>query len=105
MEITTLYSYEELMITELLGLARRGGGERLIKEGFTSMEGDLPVNPSGGMLAGNPINVSGLVRMVEVALQLLGKAEKRQVKKIERGLAHGMSGPCGEQQYVVIAGI
>lgn len=104
MEITTLYSYEELMETELLGLAPRGGGERLIKDGFTSMDGELPVNPSGGMLSGNPINVSGLVRMVEVTLQLLGKAEGRQVKGAEIGLAHGMSGPCGEQQYVVIAG-
>jgi acetyl-CoA C-acetyltransferase len=105
MEITTLYSYEELMVTELLGLAQRGGGERLIQDGFTAMEGSLPVNPSGGMLSGNPINVSGLVRMIEVTLQLLGKAGKRQVKKAEKGLAHGMSGPCGEQQYVVIAGI
>jgi acetyl-CoA C-acetyltransferase len=105
MEISTLYSYEELMATELLGLAPRGGGEKLIREGITSMEGELPVNPSGGMLPGNPINVSGLVRMVEVTLQLLGKANGRQLKKAEVGLAHGMSGPCGEQQYIVIAGI
>lgn len=105
MEISTLYSYEELMLTELLKLAPRGDGEKLIRDGITSMEGELPVNPSGGMLPGNPINVSGLVRMVEVVLQLLGRAGEKQLKKAEVGLAHGMSGPCGEQQYVVIAGI
>lgn len=104
-EITTLYSFEELMITELLGLAGRGGGEKLIRGGVTSMGGKIPVNPSGGMLSGNPINVSGLVRMVEVTLQLLGKASSRQIKGAKVGVAHGMSGPCGEQQYVVVAGI
>ncbi len=104
-EITTLFSFEELMITELLGLTERGGGEKLIKDGTTSMGGKIPVNPSGGMLSGNPINVSGLVRLVEVTLQLLGKADGRQINAVKVGVAHGMSGSCGEQQYVVVAGI
>jgi acetyl-CoA C-acetyltransferase len=104
-ELTTLFSFEELMETEILGLAPRGKGNRLIADGVTSMGGDIPVNPSGGMLSGNPIHVSGLVRMVEVALQLSGRAEKRQVTGATVGLAHGMSGPCGAQQFVVIAGV
>jgi acetyl-CoA C-acetyltransferase len=52
------------------------------------MEGKLPVNPSGGTLCTNPIGATGLVRIAEAALQVMGKADKRQVANAKTALAH-----------------
>lgn len=103
-EISDNYSYQELMWTEGLGFCKRGGGGKLIDEGITQMEGDLPVNPSGGILSGNPITVAGLIRVAEAALQVRGEAGERQVPNVKTALAHGTSGPCGQGHCVIILG-
>jgi acetyl-CoA C-acetyltransferase len=66
------------------------------------MDGELPVNPSGGILSGNPVTVAGTIRVAEAALQLTGQAGKRQVDGAKRALAQGHCGPCGQGQCVVI---
>ncbi len=70
-EVSAAFSYQELLWTELLGLCRRGEGAKILSEGLTSPGGELPVNPSGGMIAGNPHIVAGLTRLVETVLQEL----------------------------------
>jgi acetyl-CoA C-acetyltransferase len=101
-EISEAYSYQELLWMEGLGLCGRGEGGRLIQEGVTRIEGELPVNPSGGVLSGNPSGVAGMVRVVEAFLQLSGQAGERQVPDPEKALAHGACGPCGQSHCVVI---
>ena len=56
------------------------------------MGGELPINPSGGVLSSNPIGATGLQRTAEAALQLMGKAEKRQVEGAKRALVTGFGG-------------
>jgi acetyl-CoA C-acetyltransferase len=52
------------------------------------------VNPSGGALSANPIMATGLVRLGEAALQVMGEADTRQVPGVRRALAHATFGHC-----------
>ena len=89
---------------EGLGFCDRGKGGNLVDSGKTQLNGDLPVNPSGGMLAGNPNHVAGMTRVAEAVLQLRGEAGKRQVDGARVALAHGVTGICGQHQFVMILG-
>jgi acetyl-CoA C-acetyltransferase len=98
-ELSDQYAYQQPMWAEGLGLCEPGGGGRWL-------DGDgaerSHVNPSGGMLAGNPMMLGGLVRVAEAALQLSGKAGDRQVPDVRRALAHGVMGPAGQFHSVVV---
>ena len=74
----------------------------MIDEGTSAMTGSMPVNPSGGVLAGNPYTVAGLVRVVEAYLQLIGGAGERQIDGVRTALAHGVTGPCGQSHCVMV---
>lgn len=101
-ELYDVTSYHELMEYEALGFCGEGEGGRLIDSGATSLGGELPVNPSGGMLSSNPYTAVGLFRVAEAALQVSGRAEGRQVPGAKIALAHGMSGICGQSNVVAI---
>ncbi|MEW6731248.1 MAG: thiolase family protein [Acidobacteriota bacterium] len=105
LDVVELYeaaSYQELMWTELLGLAERGKGVELIRKGASRIGGNLPVNPSGGVLGAHAMIVAGLVRVAEAALQLRGEAGEHQVEGAKRALAHGTIGSCGQTHCVWI---
>jgi acetyl-CoA C-acetyltransferase len=101
-ELSDYYSYQELLWLEGMGFCQRGGGGKMIEQEMTAMRGDLPVNPSGGILSGNPVTVAGAVRVAEAALQLMGQAGQRQVEGAKRALAQGHCGPCGQGQCVIV---
>ncbi len=103
-EISEEYTYQELLWIEGLGFCGRGEGGKLIDRGVTKMGGKLPVNPSGGVLSGNPVGVAGMTRVAEAVLQLRGEAGDRQVKGAQIALAHGVTGICGQHQGVMILG-
>ena len=83
------FDYKELHHMEGLLLADKGEAPKLTKEGVTQRDGDLPVNPSGGLLGvGNPIAAAGTMKVCELFWQLRGEAGKRQVKKeVQTGVA------------------
>jgi acetyl-CoA C-acetyltransferase len=89
-EVYDPFDYKELHHMEGLGLAKKCEAPILTREGVTQRDGDLPINPSGGLLGvGNPIAAAGLMKVAEIYWQLAGKAGKRQVKKpVYTGLAH-----------------
>ncbi len=101
-EISEEFSYQELLWMEGLNLCKRGEAGRLIQDGITRRDGQLPVNPSGGVLSGNPSGVAGMVRVAEAFLQLSDRAGDRQIAKAETALAHGTYGPAGQAHCVVI---
>jgi acetyl-CoA C-acetyltransferase len=103
-ELGDEFSYQELLWMEGLGLCERGEAGRLIESGATALGGKIPVNPSGGLLSGVPINVAGLNRVAEAALQLRGEAEGRQVNKARIAVTQGHSGFCGQHQCVIVLG-
>jgi len=74
------FTYKELHHIEGLLLAPRGKSVEMLKEGYFNREGNLPTCPSGGALGvGNPIAATGLMKVIEIFLQLRGEAGKRQV--------------------------
>ncbi len=104
-EITEPYAFQELMWYEGLGFCGEGEGGRLIDSGFTEMSGQIPVNPSGGVLANNPYVSRGLQRAVEAFLQIRGEAGERQVRKaVKTALVHGTHGYAGQCHAVAILG-
>lgn len=104
-EISAYYSYQEPLWCEGLGLCPDGKGGIFTESGESSLDGKMPVNPSGGPLTGNPQMVGGIVRAAECFLQLRGEAGKRQVKNAKRALAHGTIGPAGQFHAVMIFGV
>ncbi len=103
-EVYDSFSYQELMWTEGLGFCKPGEGGKLIDSGRTQMDGDLPVNPSGGVISAHTVTTAGLVRVVEAALQVRGEADKRQVPDVNTAVAHGTSGYCGQGNCVIVLG-
>ena len=70
---------------ENLGFAPEGEGWKMTYEGATALDGDMPVNASGGVLSSNPIGASGMIRFAEAALQVRGLAGEHQVDGREEG--------------------
>jgi acetyl-CoA C-acetyltransferase len=102
LEVSEHYAYQELIWTEALGLCDQGEGGKLINSGATQINGKVPVNPSGGVLSGNPRMVAGLTRLAECALQLREEADERQIDGAKKALAHGTNGACGQEHCVFI---
>jgi len=104
-EIYDAFSYQELMWTEGLGFCEKGEGGKLAESGATGKAGDIPVNPSGGLLASHPVIAAGLIRIVEAVRQIRGEAGKMQVGKgVRTALAHGVNGVAGQSHCVWILG-
>ena len=98
-ELSDQYAYQLPMWAEGLGICDEGAATAWI-------DADEPqrcnVNLSGGLLAGNPLILGGLVRAAEAALQLMGEAGERQVSKAGTALAHGVMGPAGQFHTVIV---
>jgi acetyl-CoA C-acetyltransferase len=91
-EVYDAFSFQELIWPEALGLCEPGGGGALVESGRTSMDGDFPINPSGGVLSANPIGASAMIRQLEAALQVMGRAKDHQIPGVKKALAHGWGG-------------
>ena len=86
------YSMAGLSWLEDMGVCEEGGAPQYIWDGNTDMGGELPLNPSGGVIACNPIGATGLIRCAEISLQIMGKADKRQVPDVNIALSTGFGG-------------
>jgi acetyl-CoA C-acetyltransferase len=91
-EIYVPFSWFEPMWMENLGFAPEGEGWKMTQEGATALDGDLPVNASGGVLSSNPIGASGMLRFAEAALQVRGQAGEHQVAGARKALGHAYGG-------------
>ena len=91
-EIYVPFSWYEPMWMENLGFAEVGEGWKMTVEGATALDGDMPVNPSGGVLATNPIGASGMLRFAEAAMQVRGQAGEHQVDGARMALGHAYGG-------------
>ena len=91
-EMYVPFSWYEPMWLENLGFAAQGEGWKLTEDGVTAMDGDLPVNASGGVLSTNPIGASGMLRFAESAMQVRGQAGDHQVDGARVALGHAYGG-------------
>ena len=99
-ELHDAYTSSEIQTYEDMGLCRYGEGGRFIEQGHPSIDGAIPVNPSGGLLAcGHPVGATGLMQAVFAFWQLQGTIGKHfngdatlQIKNARRGAIHSHAG-------------
>ena len=91
-EMYVPFSWFEPMWLENLGFAEPGDGWKMTEEGATALDGDLPVNMSGGVLCTNPIGASGMLRFAEAAMQVRGTAGEHQVDGARTAVGHAYGG-------------
>ena len=96
-EIYVPFSWFEPMWLENLGFAAEGEGWKVTEAGETALGGQMPVNPSGGVLSSNPIGASGMLRFSEAAKQVMGRAGDYQVDGARIALGHAYGG--GSQYF------
>ncbi len=91
-EMYVPFSWFEPMWLENLGFAEPGEGWKMTEAGVTALDGDLPVNMSGGVLCTNPIGASGMLRFAEAAMQVRGTAGDHQVDGARKAVGHAYGG-------------
>jgi acetyl-CoA C-acetyltransferase len=95
-EIHDAFTIVELISYEDLGLAKKGEGAKLIRDGTVNIDGSLPINPSGGLKAkGHPVSATGLNQVYEIIKQMRGLCKDRQLSKTNIALAHNIGGAGG----------
>jgi acetyl-CoA C-acetyltransferase len=106
-EVDDTYAYKELQHLIALGLYDKPAqAGRAIEAGETRQDGKMPANVSGGALGmGLALEASGLYRVVELVLQLRGKAGERQLSRAKIGLAQSWRGVPTTSGAVVILGV
>ncbi len=101
-EVADATPYQELLAYEGLGLSPRAEWQQRVADGTFGPGGTLPVNLSGGATTLNPIYCTGLIRIAEIARQVLGRAGPHQQDKASTGLAHAASGDAMQYNTVVV---
>lgn len=92
-EVYQPFPSQELIFSEKLGLFDEGKAWMALEKGETDINGRIPTDLSGGVISTNAIGSSALQRILECALQIMGKAEEHQApKKIRNAVAHGWGG-------------
>ena len=110
-EVHDCFTITELVLAEDLGFAERGTAWRDLLDGRFDLDGDLPINPDGGLKSfGHPVGASGLRMLFEAWLQLRGEAPaERTIGTLgagrTRALTHNLGGYPGEMvSFVSIVG-
>jgi len=92
-EVHDCFTIAEIIAYEDLGFCRPGEGGKFIEDGTPLLDGELPVNTSGGLKSkGHPVGATGVAQIYEIFLQLTGQAGKRQVEGCKIGLTHNVGG-------------
>jgi acetyl-CoA C-acetyltransferase len=93
-ELHDAFSIFELVNMEDLGFAERGRAIELVKEGFTEVDGEIPVNTTGGLKArGHPTGATGVAQIHDIYNQLVQIAPKGlQVSSPTIGLTQNIGG-------------
>jgi acetyl-CoA C-acetyltransferase len=91
-EIYNPFTFVELIHYECFGFCQPGMACEETLKGTFARGGELPCDPSGGVLCTNPIGATALIRVAEAALQVSGQAGERQIDGAKLALAHGLGG-------------
>jgi acetyl-CoA C-acetyltransferase len=102
-EMYTPSSFAGLVWIDALGVCDEGEAAQLVWNGITEMDGQLPINPSGGVISTNCIGATGLIRVAEAAMQVSGKAGEHQIDGANLALATGFGG-CHWSDVLLLGG-
>lgn len=97
------FSSNPLMYAEECGLVGRGKGGEHYRSGAASPGGSLPINTYGGLMSfGHTGDASGMSMIVEGALQVMGRADERQVPGVSTALVHTHGGMLSEHATLLL---
>jgi acetyl-CoA C-acetyltransferase len=103
-EVHDCFTIAEIVAIEDLGFVKKGEGGPYSLAGKTCIQGELPVNTSGGLKAkGHPVGATGVGQICDVVQQIRGEADERQVKRNSLGLAQNLGGS-GATSVITILG-
>ncbi|MHA1450944.1 MAG: thiolase C-terminal domain-containing protein [Candidatus Hodarchaeales archaeon] len=98
-EIHDAFSTSEAQIYKALGFCDKDNVAQFIRDGVATLDGDLPVNPGGGLMGyGHPVGATGLMSMIEAHYQLTEMipdkhlSSKTQVKDAEVAIVNSHAG-------------
>jgi acetyl-CoA C-acetyltransferase len=92
-ELHDCFTIAELNLYEVLGITPAGKGASAIEGGLVLPDGELPVNPSGGLKGkGHPVGATGVSQHVLAAMQVTGTAGDLQLPRADRAAVHNMGG-------------
>lgn len=98
-EVHDATSFCELYQAEMMGFCPIGQGGAYVASGATSLDGERPINLSGGLVSkGHPVGATGLSMVHELTLQLRGEAGARQAKRHDIALAENGGGVIGFEE-------
>ncbi|TFG12415.1 thiolase domain-containing protein [Candidatus Thorarchaeota archaeon] len=87
------FTIAEIIATEDLGFFEPGKGAKAVEDGVTALDGDLPINPMGGLKAvGHPVGATGVKQATVIYKELIGEAGKNQVANHDVGMMHNFGG-------------
>ena len=102
-EVYSPFPNQELMWVEKLGLFETNTASAMYVTGVTSLNGELPVNCSGGVNATNAIGASAMERPADAALQIMGKSANQVPKTVHTSIGHGWGGAINLCTLMVMA--
>jgi acetyl-CoA acyltransferase len=93
-EVHDCFAVTEVLMGEALGFAEYGAGAELAKSGRSLLDGDIPINTGGGLMAfGHPVGATGIKQIFEVARQMKGHCGKYQIPTVPKyGITANMGG-------------
>jgi acetyl-CoA C-acetyltransferase len=87
------FTIAEIIASEDVGLFKPGEGAKALRDGVTALDGDMPINPMGGLKAvGHPVGATGIKQAVVIYRELIGDAGANQVAKYDTGIMHNFGG-------------
>jgi acetyl-CoA C-acetyltransferase len=91
-ELHDMFTILEFLQSEGVGFFEQGEGWKAIEDGTTEIDGEIPINPSGGLKSkGHPLGASGVAQVYEIYKQVIGDADTQQVDA-DVGLACNVGG-------------
>src|SRR6266853_1408757 len=103
-EIHDCFTIAEIVAIEDLGFVKKGEGGPYTLAGRTCINGELPVNTSGGLKSkGHPVGATGVGQICDVVVQIRGDAGERQIGRHSLGLAQNLGGS-GATAVVTVLG-
>jgi acetyl-CoA C-acetyltransferase len=92
-ELHDAFEILEAVESEDIGFFKKGEGAKAAYEGLTAIDGEIPINPSGGLKArGHPLGATGIAQVIELVWQLRNEAGTRQVPNAQTGITCNFGG-------------
>jgi acetyl-CoA C-acetyltransferase len=103
-EVHDCFTISEIVVTEELGLCRKGDGGPFVAGGGTGLGGAMPMNTRGGLLGmGHPLGATGISQVLEVLKQVRGDVPReRAVGEVTNALVHNLSGAANVHSVMVL---